>query len=161
MGIRPSTRWKILMPRPLREFPKPLVSPRPIPPSLIAEPHNYRVPPSQKLFSTTLKNIIPLPEPTAPSNSPSHPNAYGELPIRSRVAAIYPDTSSFYWGTVLPPPNAAEFTRKGRYLILFDEDEGRQTEMPSDLILDVSRWLGGGNRSRYHHALTTIPSPSP
>jgi SAGA-associated factor 29 len=89
---------------------------------------------SQKYFATTIKSIVPLPETTAPRDSPSHPNAYAELPIGSRVAAMYPETSSFYYGTVVVP----DLPRKGKHAIMFDDDDGKKTEVEYDLVLDVS-----------------------
>ena len=57
-----------------------------------------------RLYNTTLKAIIPLPDPNAPQGSPSHVNAYQEFPAGSVVMALYPDTSCFYRAEVIATP---------------------------------------------------------
>ncbi|KAJ3552674.1 hypothetical protein NM688_g4028 [Phlebia brevispora] len=47
-------------------------------------------------YNTTLRAIIPLPDPSAPPDSASHLNAYPEFAAGSTVMALYPDTSCFY-----------------------------------------------------------------
>lgn len=47
-------------------------------------------------FTATLKTLIPLGDPNAPTNSPQHPNNYPEFPRGHTVLALYPDTSCFY-----------------------------------------------------------------
>lgn len=55
-------------------------------------------------YNTTLRAIIPLPDPnTSPSNA-AHPNAYQEFPAGSIVMALYPDTSCFYRAEVIASP---------------------------------------------------------
>lgn len=51
---------------------------------------------SFRRYPSFLKTMIPLPDPEAPANSPSHPNAYPVFGARSTVMALYPDTSCFY-----------------------------------------------------------------
>ena len=87
-------------------------------------------------FLTTIKSIVPLPDPNAPRDSPSHPNAYEERPVGSKVAAIYPDTSSFYWATVLryiEKPGT-----KGTYVLMFEDDENHERKVEFNFVIDVS-----------------------
>ena len=55
-------------------------------------------------YNTTLRAIIPLPDPTAPPDSASHLNAYPEFTTGSTVMALYPDTSCFYRAEVIENP---------------------------------------------------------
>ncbi|PSR74816.1 hypothetical protein PHLCEN_2v9530 [Hermanssonia centrifuga] len=55
-------------------------------------------------YNTTLRAIIPLPDPTAPPDSAAHLNAYPEFVSRSTVMALYPDTSCFYRAEVIDSP---------------------------------------------------------
>lgn len=55
-------------------------------------------------YNTTLRAIIPLPDPSAPPNNAAHPNAYQEFPAGSTVMALYPDTSCFYRAEVIASP---------------------------------------------------------
>ena len=99
---------------------------------ILAQPNS-----SQKHFTTTIKCIVPLPDPNAPRDSPSHPNAYEDRAIRSKVAAIYPDTSSFYWATVVNYLGSPK--EKGKYVLEFEDDEGNQREVDYCVVIDVSR----------------------
>ncbi|KAG2362161.1 SGF29 tudor-like domain-containing protein [Suillus spraguei] len=55
-------------------------------------------------YNTTLRAIIPLPDPSALSTSAAHLNAYQEFPAGSTVMALYSDTSRFYRAEVISPP---------------------------------------------------------
>src|SRR5882724_4069272 len=55
-------------------------------------------------YNTTLRNLIPLPDPSAPHNSAMHPNSYEEYPVGSIVMGLYPDTSCFYRAEVVTAP---------------------------------------------------------
>lgn len=55
-------------------------------------------------YNTTLRAIIPLPDPSSPPNGAAHPNAYQEFPAGSIVMALYPDTSCFYRAEVIASP---------------------------------------------------------
>lgn len=57
-----------------------------------------------RCYNTTLRAIIPLPDPTAPPTSAAHLNAYQEFPASSTVMALYPDTSCFYRAEVISSP---------------------------------------------------------
>lgn len=88
---------------------------------------------------TTIKSMFPLPDPKASRDDPSHPTAYEERPVGSRVAAIYPDTSSFYWATVLK--YIEKPGTRGTYALRFDDDGDKQHDVEFNLVLDVSRQL--------------------
>lgn len=60
---------------------------------------------SSRCYNTTLRAIIPLPDPEAPLNSAAHPSAYQEFPAGSTVMALYPDTSCFYRAEVIAIPS--------------------------------------------------------
>ena len=60
---------------------------------------------SLRLYNTTLRSIIPLPDPTASPNSASHQSAYPIFPAGSTVMALYPDTSCFYRAEVVASPS--------------------------------------------------------
>jgi hypothetical protein len=62
------------------------------------------------LYNTTLKAIIPLPDPNASPGSPSHVESYQEFPAGSVVMALYPDTSCFYRAEVLSTPKEMQLT---------------------------------------------------
>ena len=57
-----------------------------------------------RCYNTTLRAIIPLPDPTAPPDSAAHPNAYPAFSAGSTVMALYPDTSCFYRAEVIESP---------------------------------------------------------
>ena len=57
-----------------------------------------------RLYNTTLRGIIPLPDMSAPPDSASHLNAYPEFATGSTVMALYPDTSCFYRAEVIESP---------------------------------------------------------
>ena len=56
-------------------------------------------------YITNLKSMIPLPDPDAPANSPSHLNAYTTFSPGSTVMGLYPDTSCFYRAQVVEVMN--------------------------------------------------------
>lgn len=58
-----------------------------------------------RIYKTTLKAILPLPDPDAPAGSPAHLNVYPEFPVGSTVMALYPDTSCFYRAEVIATPD--------------------------------------------------------
>jgi hypothetical protein len=59
---------------------------------------------SSRCYNTTLRAIIPLPDPSALATSAAHLNAYQEFPAGSTVMALYPDTSCFYRAEVISSP---------------------------------------------------------
>jgi hypothetical protein len=58
-----------------------------------------------RIYKTTRKAILPLPDPDAPVGSPAHLNVYPEFPVGSIVMALYPDTSCFYRAEVIATPD--------------------------------------------------------
>lgn len=57
-----------------------------------------------RTYHTTLRAIIPLPDPTAAPGDAAHLNAYRQFPTGSTVMALYPDTSCFYRAEVIASP---------------------------------------------------------
>lgn len=55
-------------------------------------------------YTTTLKSLIPLPDPESSPTSASHPNAYDEYQTGTTVLGLYPDTSCFYTAVVAGGP---------------------------------------------------------
>lgn len=81
---------------------------------------------------TTIKSIVPLPDPTADPSDPSHPIHYSDLPVGTRVQAIYPETSSFYLGVV-----HKSAVKKGKYVVIFDEDDDIGKDVPYDMVWEA------------------------
>ena len=61
-----------------------------------------------RTWPTTLRAIIPLPDPSAPPTDPSHLNAYRQFAAGSTVMALYPDTSCFYRAEVISSPQDSQ-----------------------------------------------------
>lgn len=59
---------------------------------------------SNRTYNTTLRAIIPLPDPSAQPDSAEHLNAYPLFTAGSTVMALYPDTSCFYRAEVIASP---------------------------------------------------------
>lgn len=59
-------------------------------------------------YNTTLRSLIPLPDPSAPSSSAIHPNSYEEYAVGSIVMGLYPDTSCFYRAEVVAAPRDSQ-----------------------------------------------------
>ncbi|RPD62404.1 hypothetical protein L226DRAFT_544265 [Lentinus tigrinus ALCF2SS1-7] len=98
-------------------------------------------------YNTTLRAIIPLPDPNAPPDSATHLNAYPEFAAGSTVMALYPDTSCFYRAEVIANPrdlNAAG--RSGQaakqipmYKLKFEDDDDQEHMVQA---LWVVEWPG-------------------
>ena len=58
-----------------------------------------------RIYKTTHKSILPLPDPDAPPESQAHLSVYPEFPVGSTVMALYPDTSCFYRAEVISTPD--------------------------------------------------------
>ncbi|WVQ84369.1 hypothetical protein IAT38_006521 [Cryptococcus sp. DSM 104549] len=103
-------------------------------------------------YNTTLRSIIPLPDPTSPSHLSSHPNNLEDFPRDSIVLALYPDTTSFYRATVVSAPlpgtghalgvrgqGAASKpdpgAKKSMYRLLFVDDDGNVQEVHKDYVV--------------------------
>ncbi len=59
-------------------------------------------------YNTTLRALIPLPDPNAPVGSITHPSSYEEFAKGSVVMAQYPDTTTFYKAEVVQTPREAQ-----------------------------------------------------
>ncbi|KAI5986159.1 SGF29 tudor-like domain-containing protein [Pisolithus albus] len=97
-------------------------------------------------YNTTLRAIIPLPDPSAPPNSASHPNAYQEFSAGSTVMALYPDTSCFYRAEVVaapsdlhPPGRGVSSKHISMYKLKFEDDDD---QVHSVLAQFVVEWPG-------------------
>ncbi|KAF5385639.1 hypothetical protein D9757_005457 [Collybiopsis confluens] len=75
-------------------------------------------------YNTTLRSIIPLPDPNAPAGSPSGLSAYREFPVGSSVLALYPDTSCFYRAEVVATPTVGPHAPT--YRVKFEDDDNQE-----------------------------------
>ncbi|KAG5645473.1 hypothetical protein DXG03_006018 [Asterophora parasitica] len=112
------------------------------------QPGLYVEPPICKLYSlynTTLRAIIPLPDPNAPPNSPSHVSAYPEFPVGATVMALYPDTSCFYRAEVIATPK--ELNPRAvpspkympMYKLKFEDDDNQEHTVAAQWVVE---WPG-------------------
>ncbi|KAI6040854.1 SGF29 tudor-like domain-containing protein [Pisolithus marmoratus] len=99
-----------------------------------------------RCYNTTLRAIIPPPDPSAPPNSASHPNAYQEFPAGSTVMAIYPDTTCFYRAEVVAAPSDLHSPARGvssnhisMYKLKFEDDDDQEQSV---LVQFVVEWPG-------------------
>lgn len=97
-------------------------------------------------YNTTLRAIIPLPDPSAPPNSASHPNAYQEFPAGSTVMALYPDTSCFYRAEVVaapsdlhPPSRGVSSKHISMYKLKFEDDDDQVHGVLAQFVVE---WPG-------------------
>ncbi|GJJ15562.1 hypothetical protein Clacol_009840 [Clathrus columnatus] len=93
-------------------------------------------------WNTTLRNLIPLPDPTAPPNSATHPNSYEEYPAGSIVMGLYPDTSCFYRAEVVAAPGArssAASSKTPMYRLKFEDDDDQVRAVAAHLVVE---WPG-------------------
>jgi len=100
------------------------------------------------LYNTTLRSIIPLPDPNASPNSASHQSAYPVFTAGATVMALYPDTSCFYRAEVLASPSdmhpvgrrAAQGAQsKPMYKLKFEDDGDQEHSVSAQLVVD---WPG-------------------
>ncbi|KAH8825291.1 SGF29 tudor-like domain-containing protein [Flagelloscypha sp. PMI_526] len=102
--------------------------------------YNVRDADDGKLYPTTTKSIIPLPDPTAAPGAFESLERYMKFPARSTVMALYPDTTSFYRAEVingihpLPPPNGAP-----HYTLKFEDDGETSHEIQAHLVVEWPR----------------------
>ncbi|RDB14800.1 SAGA-associated factor 29 [Hypsizygus marmoreus] len=99
------------------------------------------------LYNTTLRAIIPLPDPNAAPSSPSHVNAYQEFSAGSTVMALYPDTSCFYRAEVIATPK--DLQPSGRavpsskympmYKLKFEDDDNQEHTVAAQWVVE---WPG-------------------
>ncbi|KAG6334082.1 hypothetical protein ID866_5014 [Astraeus odoratus] len=97
-------------------------------------------------YNTTLRSIIPLPDPNAPPNSATHPNAYQEFAAGSTVMALYPDTSCFYRAEVIAAPSDLHPLGRGvsskhisMYKLRFEDDDDQEHSVLSQFVVE---WPG-------------------
>ena len=76
--------------------------------SVLDSPHLVLAHRPSRSYNTTLRSLIPLPDPSAPPNSAMHPNSYEEYPVGSIVMGLYPDTSCFYRAEVVAAPRDSQ-----------------------------------------------------
>ncbi|KAG1848715.1 SGF29 tudor-like domain-containing protein [Suillus subalutaceus] len=95
-------------------------------------------------YNTTLRAIIPLPDPNAPSSSAAHLNAYQEFPAGSTVMALYPDTSCFYRAEVISSPK--DVSGRGMstktiatYKLKFEDDDDQEHSVAAQWVVE---WPG-------------------
>ncbi|KAF8895532.1 SGF29 tudor-like domain-containing protein [Infundibulicybe gibba] len=98
-------------------------------------------------YNTTLRAIIPLPDPNATPGSPSHVSAYQEFPGGSTVMALYPDTSCFYRAEVIATPK--DMQPSGRvtpalkymptYKLKFEDDDNQEHSVAAQWVVE---WPG-------------------
>lgn len=96
-------------------------------------------------YNTTLRAIIPLPDPNAPPESATHLNAYPEFLAGSTVMALYPDTSCFYRAEVIASPS--DMQPAGRtgpssrtYKLKFEDDDDQEHIVSAQWVVE---WPGG------------------
>ncbi|RSH90860.1 hypothetical protein EHS25_010036 [Saitozyma podzolica] len=102
-------------------------------------------------WNTTLRSIIPLPDPSAPPSSSANPSNLEDYPKGTQVLGLYPETTSFYRATVVAPPlpgtghglgvrfgsrlEQGAGSEKGHYLLLFVDDDDKMSVVHKDLVL--------------------------
>ncbi|PFH53901.1 hypothetical protein AMATHDRAFT_136099 [Amanita thiersii Skay4041] len=99
------------------------------------------------LYTTSLRAIIPLPDPNAPTNSPAHVNSYQEFPAGSTVMALYPDTSCFYRAEVIATPrdlqplgrNPPSSKYMPMYKLKFEDDDNLEHSVAAQWVVE---WPG-------------------
>jgi len=98
------------------------------------------------VYTTTLKAIIPLPDPTAPPGSPAHVSSYQEFPAGSTVMALYPDTSCFYRAEVIatpkdfqPPGRGPPSSKQSMYKLKFEDDDNQEHSVAAQWVVE---WPG-------------------
>ncbi|KAF7299038.1 SGF29 C-terminal domain-containing protein [Mycena indigotica] len=90
-------------------------------------------------YHTTMRAIIPLPDPSAPPSSPSHVSAYPEFSPGSTVMALYPDTSCFYRAEVIATPRQTGRSTpnsKHLYRLKFEDDEDQEHSVSADRVVE-------------------------
>ncbi|KAH9922780.1 SGF29 tudor-like domain-containing protein [Epithele typhae] len=96
-------------------------------------------------YNTTLRAIIPLPDPNAPPESAAHLNSYPEFLVGSTVMALYPDTSCFYRAEVIANPRdlntgrGAAGKQPPMYKLKFEDDDDQEHMVQA---LWVVEWPG-------------------
>ncbi|KAG8968766.1 hypothetical protein FRC03_006223 [Tulasnella sp. 419] len=84
-----------------------------------------------KKYTTSVKNMLPLPDPEASPRDSSHPSHYEEYPPGTVVLGLYPDTSCFYRAVVVAGPKdpptgsgrTVSSTKAPSYRLKFEDDD--------------------------------------
>ncbi|GBE84923.1 hypothetical protein SCP_0701050 [Sparassis crispa] len=100
-------------------------------------------------YNTTLRAIIPLPDPNAPPDSAAHLNAYPSFTAGSTVMALYPDTSCFYRAEVVASPKDMQAVgRTGSstkhmpipmYKLRFEDDDDQEHYVSAQSVVEFPR----------------------
>lgn len=92
-------------------------------------------------YNTTLRSIIPMPWPQAPTVSQQGWPAR-EIPLHSSVLAVFPDTSCFYPAIVAQTPSQNGSGKRGPaakfYRLRFDDDDELERTIGAQFIVDPS-----------------------
>ncbi|KAH9950535.1 SGF29 tudor-like domain-containing protein [Amylocystis lapponica] len=101
-----------------------------------------------KQYNTTIRSLIPIPDPSAPPDSPAHPSAYPEFSKGAIVLALYPDTSCFYRAEVLASPkdmkdmqladeteSSSKQTSMSVYKLKFEDDDDLEHIVASHVVV--------------------------
>ncbi|KAG6876518.1 hypothetical protein C0992_012602 [Termitomyces sp. T32_za158] len=97
------------------------------------------------LYNTTLRMIIPLPDPGASPGHPAHISSYQTFPAGATVLALYPDTSCFYRAEVIAAPK--DMHPKGNppakymptYKLKFEDDDNQEHTVAAQWVVE---WPG-------------------
>lgn len=107
---------------------------------------------THSMYNTTLRSLIPLPDPDGPIHLSSHPRQLEDFPKGSTVLALYPDTTSFYRATVLAAPvpgtgmgngvrangvRADKGAKEGAYILAFVDDGDNTHVVDKSLVIKV------------------------
>ncbi|KAG6820179.1 hypothetical protein H0H93_004310 [Arthromyces matolae] len=96
-------------------------------------------------YNTTLRAIIPLPDPNATPGSAAHISCYPTFAGGATVLALYPDTSCFYRAEVIEPPK--DIHPKGNwppkymptYKLKFEDDDNQEHTVAAQWVVE---WPG-------------------
>ncbi|THH27998.1 hypothetical protein EUX98_g6199 [Antrodiella citrinella] len=101
-------------------------------------------------YNTTLRAVIPLPDPNAQPDSAEHLNAYPLFTAGSIVMALYPDTSCFYRAEVIASPKdvqpgnrnapSSKQTAVPIYKLKFEDDDDQEHVVSAQWVVE---WPGG------------------
>ncbi|KAJ7600594.1 SGF29 tudor-like domain-containing protein [Mycena floridula] len=90
-------------------------------------------------YNTTLRSIIPLPDPDAPAGSPSSLSAYRQFVAGDTVMALYPDTSCFYRAEVISTPKDQRHTKGPAYKVRFDDDDNQEHVVMAQWVVEYPK----------------------
>ncbi|KAF8600217.1 hypothetical protein BDV93DRAFT_525506, partial [Ceratobasidium sp. AG-I] len=101
-------------------------------------------------FTTDIRSLIPLPDPSAQPGSLAHYSSYPEFAPGAEVMAIYESTTSFYRAVVVAAPKEPGAGRNGKkepqYRLQFDDDGGKHQSVN---VSDVIEWPGNGRGAAF------------